>query len=157
MHLYDAGTLDAVGVVQLGDVLQADRTACSLKWGAFSWVLTGPQCLQAFRHQTGSTSCVEVLKVESQAEQASACSPDGAFVAVVASAADGPTLQVYALRSGQFVLTQAVSLQATIQAQLESCKRRTAVCWSSSGFELLVRITVEDGGRAMDQLTVFQI
>ena len=78
-------------------------------------------------------------------------------MAVVASASDGATLQVYDLQSGQVVLTQAISLQANFQAEPESCQRRMAVWWSSSGFELVVRITVEEDGRAMDQVTVFHI
>ena len=93
-YLYDVATLDAVGVVQLGDVLQSDREACSLSWGPISWLLSGPQCLQAFRQQAGSTLCAEVLRQESQAVQASACSPEVAFVAVVASASDGATLSL---------------------------------------------------------------
>ena len=40
-YLYDVATLDAVGVVQLGDVLQSDREACSLSWGPISWLLSG--------------------------------------------------------------------------------------------------------------------
>ena len=179
IFLFDSRTLVALDTVHLEGhspprhPYTAGRKVAGLVWSPYSWMLTDfpiptasvsavgqrVRHLRAFRRRAGSSSCPKVLQLLVPLQQAPACSPDGAFLAMCTPHDGGFRVDVLDVRSGEAVLTQAVRLQEAdepqaVQQRLD--RRDMAVWWSPCGFRILVRAT-SVGGRLLDHLTLVQL
>ena len=162
VHLYEAATLEALGVVHpAGEGLLARLAAqesklCRLGWGVGGWVMhvtPAATCGSCYVRLRAGGEYEEVLGQASGEAPLPALSPDGMFMCMYSPSA--ATLGVHDTRSGQLLSTLAVTAPEAEQGQQPHTD--AALWWSSCGNRLLVRTTsVWDYSRLLERIQVVQ-
>ena len=162
VHLYEAATLEALGVVHpAGEGLLARLAAqesklCRLGWGVGGWVMhltPAATCGTCYVRLRAGGEYEEVLGQAGGEASLPALSPDGVFMGMVSPSA--AAVGVHDTRSGQLLSTMAVTVPEAEQGQEPHTE--VALWWSTCGHRLLVRITsVWDFSRLLERIQVVQ-